>query len=88
MILLNKYQISEWAYHQCEEGNDTEEIRNLITHQYYAYKYCRHIKDIEEMWKKITKPDIAYWYWFWVKQRPEIKKYINFARGFKNEIIR
>ena len=58
MKLLNEYEMSEWAYNECFNGNDTPEIRKLITDSYYSYEYCRWIKDRDELWLKITDKEI------------------------------
>ena len=99
MKLLDKWTLSEWAYNQCKRGNDTPEIRKLITSQYWSFEYCRDIKDIKEMWSKIKSSYWAYWYCRWIKNRPEVKKFIELNEkegiimkppkgNFKNEVIR
>lgn len=44
MKLINKKEISFWAYEQCYNyENDSPEVRNLITEEFYAYLYCKFI---------------------------------------------
>ena len=69
MKLLNEYEMSSWAYKECAKGNDTKEIRELITNNGWIYNYC---KDIEEMWSKITDPSWAYLYCRDIKNRFEV----------------
>lgn len=76
MKLTNKEELSRWAFWQCYKGNDTEEMRSLITHSEWAYWYCKCIKDIEEMWSKINNPNWAYLYCIYVKNRLEVRKYM------------
>ena len=54
MKLTNKLDMSEWAFDQCEIGNDTEDMRDLIKTERYAFLYCRFIKDRPEIRKYIT----------------------------------
>jgi len=82
MKLIDKEEISRWAYWQCWNGNDTPEMRNLITNSYWVYFYCKNIKDIEEMWSKINRTIYAKWYCQDVKNRLEVRKI------FENEINR
>jgi hypothetical protein len=58
MKLIDEEEMSCWAFCQCLNGNDTEEMKDLITNSWDAYWYCRNIKDREEMWKNITT---SYW---------------------------
>ena len=37
MKLTNEKEISEWAYYQCKNGNDTIQMRRLITNSCYVY---------------------------------------------------
>ena len=76
MKLTNKEEMSQWAYFQCKYGNDTPEMRNLITDSYWAYWYCRFVKDKKEMWKKIKDSDSATKYCINVSCREELFKYI------------
>lgn len=57
MKLLDKWEISKWAYYQCKGGTNIEEIRCLIVDPLWAFLYCYHIKDIEEMRKIIQESD-------------------------------
>lgn len=36
-----------------EKGNDTPEMRDLITHSRCAYEYCKYLKNREELWQYI-----------------------------------
>ena len=60
MKILDEYEISHWAYQECKKGNNTSEIRNLITLDCYIVYYCKDVKDREEMWSKIKE---SYWKW-------------------------
>ena len=63
MKLVDKKEMSKWAFIQCKNGNDSEEMRDLITSPEWIYAYYVHIKSREEMknkvsdvvWKKILK---------------------------------
>ena len=70
MKLLNEEEMSQWAYKECKKGNNTPEIRKLITNSAFAYWYCIYIESTEEMRSKLTEP-------FWVKRYREARKYIN-----------
>ena len=74
MKLTDKWQMSRWAYRQCLNGNDTPEMRNLITNEYVACLYCIDVKDIKEMWYKIKDPSWAEVYCKHVKNRQEVRK--------------
>ena len=76
MKLLDERDMSLWAYSECLKGNDTPEIRNLITNHFCLYSYCVMIKDREEMWSKITHPVWAKAYCIDVKERPRVLKYV------------
>jgi len=76
MKLTDEYEMSKWGYWQCRNGNDTPEMRSLITNKEWIYWYCRYVADIKEMWSKITDNDIAYYYCKKIKDRPEIRKFI------------
>ena len=76
MKLLNKEDMSDWAYFECKNGNDNSEIRKLITKLVDVYCYCRDVRDIKEMWSRIKDPDWAFWYCRIIKNRPEVRKYI------------
>ena len=85
MKLTDEEKISEWAYYQCKNGNDTEQMRNLITYDYWIYYYCKDIKDIKEMWTKIKS---QYWichYCLNIKNREELTSKI-FNQSFKDLI--
>jgi len=84
MKATNEYDMSEWAYDQCIDGNDTSEMRNLITHNEYVYKYCFHIKNIEEMWRKITDYYYAKWYCEDIEDIPELRKIWNKGKNETN----
>ena len=65
-----------WAYEQCKNGNDTPEIRNLITEDFDIYYYCKYIKDKKEMWMKFNNNG-TYWllnYCLNIKNRKEVRK--------------
>jgi len=73
MKLTDEYEMSEWAYEQCRNGNDTPEMRDLITDSIDAFRYCKNVKDRPEMWVKINDSFAAYWYCKEIKDRPEVK---------------
>ena len=75
MKLTDEIEINAWAYNQCMIGNDTKQMRRLITNNALIYSYCRNIKDREEMLSKITDYD-AYRYCKYIKDRPEVRRYI------------
>lgn len=54
MKLTNEKEMSEWAFYQCYNGNDTEEMRDLINDNYGIYCYCYFIKNSIEMRNKFT----------------------------------
>ena len=81
MKLLNKREMSMWAFEECRNGNDTKEMRKLITNQCDIYLYCLNVKDREEMWTKITDPTYALLYCIDVKNKPEVRKYINNSKA-------
>ena len=83
MKILNEFEISKWAYNECLNGNDTPEIRKLITDSKLAYWYCKNIKDRKELWSKITDSEWAYWYCNDIKDRPEIRKLYEITRNLK-----
>ncbi len=62
MILLNEYEISEWAYWYCKDISDNLEIREYITTSGWAYSYCKYIKDDPEVRKNITDTFWAFMY--------------------------
>ena len=72
MKLLDEWHLSDWAYSECCKGNNTKDIRDLITDDYWIFNYC---KDIEEMWSKIRNSYWAVMYCEWVKDRSEVRKY-------------
>ena len=74
MKLTNKWEISEWAYHQCLNGNDTEEMRDLITEEAHIYSYCKKIEDRTDMWPRINSWFYAISYCRHVKYRRELAK--------------
>ena len=76
MKLLSKYEMSAFGFDECNWGNDTPEMRNLITDSQVAYLYCKQIRDIKEMWCKITDPIWISMYCRFVKDRPEVRKYV------------
>lgn len=45
--------ISKWAFYQTYKGNDTQEIRDLITDSIWAYRYCQLVRHRPDMWNKI-----------------------------------
>lgn len=63
MKLVDKKEMSEWAFRQCWDGNDTTEIRNLINDAVWVYAYYTLINDRKEMklkisnkeWSRVTK---------------------------------
>ena len=55
MKFLNEREMSDWAYRECKKGNDTEEIRKLITDSFWAYMYCYCIGHNNKLSKKISK---------------------------------
>lgn len=73
MKLTNRNEMSRWAYLQCKNGNDTKEMRNLITNGCWSFYYCKCIKDRKEMWKKIRNKN-AFNYCQYIDHREEIKK--------------
>ena len=75
MKLLNEEEISELVCNECATGNDTPEMRKLITKQYWIYWYCYCVKDRKEMWSKIRDPITAYYYCKDVKYRKEVWRY-------------
>ena len=58
MKLTNKCDISIWAFKQCFNGNDTEEIRDLITSDWWMAFYCIDIKIRKNMIDKIRRQDV------------------------------
>ena len=53
MKLLNEEKMSMWAFFECKNGNNTPEMRKLITNEKWAYIYCLDIKDRLEVRKYI-----------------------------------
>ena len=74
MKITHKEEMSQWAFEECWNGNDTPEMRNLITDDLWIYRYCECIKDRKEMWSRIKTKYIARVYYFVIKKRPEIRK--------------
>ena len=72
MKLLSEYEMSEWTYSECLKGNDTKEMRKLITNQCDIYLYWLNVKDREEMRKLITNQCDIYLYCLNVKDREEM----------------
>jgi len=83
MKLTDKEEISKWAYYQCLNGNDTQEMRDLITDSNWAYSYCRDVKDRKEIWSKIKCSYWAHCYCKFVKDKPEVRKL--WDKRFKKE---
>ena len=54
--------MSRWALNQCESGNDTEEMRNLITNDWDMIVYYTLIKEDEIMLSKIKDKTILKYY--------------------------
>ena len=54
MKITNKYGMSLWAYTQCCGGNNTKEIKSLITDPGIAFWYCFIIEDDKEVRKYIN----------------------------------
>lgn len=54
MKLTNKFEMSAWAFSQCLNGNDTKEMRDLITFPTSAYLYCKSIRNLPEMREKVN----------------------------------
>jgi len=54
MKLIDEEEISEWAFYQCKNGNDTIQMRRLITNIFWIQCYCNDIKNLKEMRYKIT----------------------------------
>ena len=59
MKLLDKIKMSHWAYNQCKSGNDTPEMRKLITDSIWVYMYCKYIKENKRMLKKMDMYDYS-----------------------------
>lgn len=74
MKITNKTEMSWWAFEECWFGNDTPEMRNLITDDLWIYRYCEYIKDRKEMWSKIKSKYMSKVYYYTIKKRPELKK--------------
>ena len=53
MKITDEREMSKWAYWQCKKGNDTLEIRNLITDKWWLLNYCLNIKRNPDMIKKL-----------------------------------
>lgn len=53
MKLLNKYEMSEWAYNKCLNGNNIPEIRKLITSTTWMLKYYKNIKSDPRILDKV-----------------------------------
>lgn len=85
MKLINKEYMSEWAFLQCGRGNDTIEIRSIITEDYHIVSYCKNIRDLEDMWSKIKDPEWASIYCVEVNDRPEVRKIAD--KKFLKELI-
>lgn len=60
MILLNEYEISEWAYYYCLNIKDDPEIRKYITNSKWAFYYCIFIENDLEIAKNIKYPYIRF----------------------------
>jgi len=74
MKLIDKKEMSEWAYWQCRNGDDTQEIRDLITDTLFMYKYYKNVKKNRSFLNKLKKES---------KQNKELrthlfKKYLRF----------
>ena len=61
MKLLNEFEMSQWAYFQCLHGNDTPEIRKLITVSVWAAEYYFIINKNLEIKKRISHYDWISW---------------------------
>jgi len=53
MKILDEYEMSKWAFRQCLEGNDTEEMRSIITNPQWCWRYYVEIKHDEVMLHRI-----------------------------------
>jgi len=85
MKLIDKYDMSEWAYEQCWNGNDTEEIRNLIVEEWYAYLYCKFIGDVKEVKNKISDKSLLRKLCNYKREKWEQRMYDENTRRIRNE---
>jgi len=69
MKLTDEREMSRWAFNQCKNGNDTPEMRYLITKNWDAYHYCRWIKDRPEVRSKINDSFYVYLYCRFIKNK-------------------
>ena len=56
MKLTDKKEMSKWAFEQCLGGNNSEEIRSLVTLDMWIYLYCmiKREKELVEDKNEIT----------------------------------
>jgi hypothetical protein len=65
-------QISQWAYQRCADGEDTPEIRDMITDPHWAYLYCKTVVNRPEVAIRITEPMWAGPYCKFLETMPQL----------------
>jgi len=55
-LWLTPKKISQWAFQRCVDGEDTPEMRDLITDPHWAYLYCKNVANRPEVAIRITDP--------------------------------
>ena len=55
-LWLTPKKISEWAFQQCVDGEDTPEMREMITDSHWAYLYCKNVALREEVAVNVQDP--------------------------------
>jgi hypothetical protein len=69
---LTPKKISQWAYQRCADGEDTPEIRDMITDPHWAYLYCKTVANRPEVAIRITEPMWAGPYCKFLETMPQL----------------
>jgi hypothetical protein len=71
-LWLTPKKISQWAFQRCVDGEDTPEMRNLITDSHWAYLYCKNVANRAEVAIRITDPMWAGPYCKFLETMPQL----------------
>ena len=80
-------QVSQWAFQRCADGENTQEMRDMITNSHWAYLYCKTIENREEIAIRITDPIWAWAYCQFLEGMPHLLNHEKWKKVYETIVV-
>jgi len=86
-LWLTPKKISQWAFQRCADGEDTPEMRDMITDSHWVYLYCKNIDNRAEIAIRITDPIWAGAYCQFLEGMPHMLNHDKWKKVYETIVV-